>query len=389
MLLDIREKNIKYIAICSTNTNWFTNIQNCFRVLNVGDLLDWEFEHPYLTDYKYINKLLAIFLGSKDDLKNIINSKIVDITSINTVTFSENCWIPRNKLQNTHLKRVNLKSKADAIVIPNIPYEVSACSYRMNTTLKDSLILYSKLEDTFYFLPYYPEQWANDNFKTTFNKYVFNSIGHYLNSLYDFKDLLIKEHILPSDCVDYYYGKIILPYSVKELDNIHTILNNKNIIIEDTLNYYNISQQQPITEEALNSINGMLSSNESHIQKLGLRLLMNHNIFPMLSKAILLVYNNLSKLTNNRVHRSPEFTYFINTFYLEHLVYYRNYSDLLAHIFNITKNVNDKNNTLRLILEFITKQSENFVIDINRIFPFISLNFNINKNEEYNSNSGV
>lgn len=141
------------------------------------------------------------------------------------------------------------------------------------------MILYSKSNNTYYFIDYYPDKLHKPNedqkFQALLSKYAdLQAVG-----LHRWASALIGGKILPKDCKEFYYGKVVLTNTVKDTQFINKLFTLYTLITYDTEldRFISTGLQQP-TMEDLETIGRMLSSTDNSVVGMGLKLLSNYDI---------------------------------------------------------------------------------------------------------------
>lgn len=196
----------------------------------------------------------GVYLGDLESINDKINSRynIKDQEALKKVYFDPTSKYPRNKLSTlTPIKRCLNPEKADtAIISNNIPlrnYELT--SLVSSGDIKDVLILYSVSENCYYFIDYIIDNIENPDKSSRFNTLCNKYRDPNLNGLYSWASVLINGSILPNDCKQVYYGRVILLSNLRE-----------------------------VTEDDIISLGNLISSNDPDNVNLGIKLLSSYNI---------------------------------------------------------------------------------------------------------------
>lgn len=331
MILETTTHKIKYIAIdaycdCYTWDPHYVaknDLKDYVMVTDLG-LYPKNGYYSYTYGYKWDrpkirpNNANGIFLGEISDINNEINKKInpSDPSTFKKVYFDPNCEYPRFKLSSlTNIKRCLDFTKADTVIISQPDFE----QYKVkavvdNKPREDVLILYSRKNDTYYFIDYYPDKLRKSSedqkFQALLSKYAdLQSVG-----LHRWASALIGGNILPTDCKEIYYGKVILTGTTNNIQFINNLFTQYMLITYDTEldRFISATLQQP-TMEDLETIGRMLSSTDNSVVGMGLKLLSNYDISTSICSVGTLIAQNWGNITGSSVSKSTGFEQVLRT----------------------------------------------------------------------------
>lgn len=332
MLLEITTHNIKYIALdcyCDAYT-WSpeyvakNDLKDYVRVTNFGcDADNSYYRHTY--GYKWESSLhnrpnnsKGIYLGEPSDITNEINKKLnpADPSTFKKVYFDPNCKYPRFKLNSlTDIKRCLDFTKADSVIIsqPKLTeYKIKASV--SNNTVENVLILYSVSENTYYFIDYYPDKLLRQNEDQKFQALVSKYADLQATGLRRWTSALLGNKVLPSDCKEFYYGKVVLIDTTDNTQFIDNLFTKYMLLTYDTEldRFISTGLQQPTTED-LETMGRMFSSTDNSVVGMGLKLLSNYDISTSICSIGILVAQNWGNISGSSVSKSTSFEQVLRT----------------------------------------------------------------------------
>lgn len=350
MILQVNKDKIKYILCneylcynythCDIDSN---NLTNLVKLCDFGTRKDYYLQEgsymaPYLIRWIDDNRIptpgtsSGVYLGDLESINDKINSRynIKDQEALKKVYFDPTSKYPRNKLSTlTPIKRCLNPEKADtAIISNNIPlrnYELT--SLVSSGDIKDVLILYSVSENCYYFIDYIIDNIENPDKSSRFNTLCNKYRDPNLNGLYSWASVLINGSILPNDCKQVYYGRVILLSNLRE-----------------------------VTEDDIISLGNLISSNDPDNVNLGIKLLSSYNIneYPC-SISIYLLYNwkTIKRLNG---FNSKAFNYILSILGIEKKdVRGWTIDDIVTRLYLRSTNSKDKELSRSIIKDRITK----------------------------------
>lgn len=328
MLLNKETHNIKYISFLNFTrygTSKFVEISELSELVKLTDFGTRQAEQFFCDTYvAYADRKTpeyahSIYLGDETTIKNEISKKVIDNVDINNISkiyFDPNCKYPRFKLDVlAGIKRSLNPAKADCVVITkdkSFPNYVS----RPASLLKHSkiLILYSKTEDCYYFVDYYPDMTYTKAYQNHFKLLLKPFLEYEDLDLASWAEVLIKCGVLPSDCAHFYYGSVVLTYNDEQtafLNNLYTVYNN--IILDTELDRLVSNNLQPITDDVLQTLSTMLSSNDPSTVDMGLKMLSGYDLRSHKCSVSTLLLYNWQHCKNSDVYISTGFRQVLQT----------------------------------------------------------------------------
>ena len=210
------------------------------------------------------------------------------------------------------MKRTIKLDKADKVVISKYePMYVKPTAYQLNEV--KPYLAYSPSEDVYYYFnmvrnPRRDTGWpkAVSQFNHIYKKY--SSTGHQ-TELYE---ILKQLSIIPDD-------SFVLPDDVwllteQDYKYIDNITNKYMQLIYDTeLDKFICEGLMPVTEDDINTLHNMFSSNDNSVVGLGLKLLSSYDITSDPLSIVLLLHKHYSKIRYNDAYKSVGFKQVINS----------------------------------------------------------------------------
>lgn len=380
MILQVNKDKIKYILCneylcynythCDIDSN---NLTNLVKLCDFGTRKDYYLQEgsymaPYLIRWIDNNRIptpgtsSGVYLGDLESINDKINSRynIKDQEALKKVYFDPTSKYPRNKLSTlTPIKRCLNPEKADtAIISNNIPlrnYELT--SLVSSGDIKDVLILYSVSENCYYFIDYIIDNIENPDKSSRFNTLCNKYRDPNLNGLYSWASVLINGSILPNDCKQVYYGRVILLSNLREVTFVENLLTRySNIIYDSDLEKLVSNKQLKVTEDDIISLGNLISSNDPDNVNLGIKLLSSYNIneYPC-SISIYLLYNwkTIKRLNS---FNSKAFNYILSILGIEKKdVRGWTIDNIVTRLYSRSTNSKDKELSRSIIKDRITK----------------------------------
>lgn len=313
MLLNKETSKIKYIDFHFSESH--TQFNEFIQIVDLGSIGP---RGTVYSDNKYNNSIppgrcYGLFIGEKPNLDEIIKSKINNNINVSDkLYFDTNCTYPRFKLSTKDMKRTIKLDKADKVVISKYnPMYVKPTTYQLNEI--KPYLAYSPSEDVYYYFSAvrYPRRdngWlkAVSQFNQIYKKY--SSTGHQ-TELYE---ILKRLSIIPND-------SFVLPEDVwllteQDYKYIDNITNKYMQIIYDTeLDKFICEGLMPVTEDDINTLHNMFSSNDNSVVGLGIKLLSSYDITSDPLSIVLLLHKHYGNIRYNDAYKSVGFKQVINS----------------------------------------------------------------------------
>lgn len=312
--------------------------------------------------YGHINRDKKFYLGTQEDLENIINGKLNNnISSFKKVFFDKSCNYPRYKLnEKTNIKRCLDYNKASSVIISKLNFEsYHFYSYDgvLNTKDDDKIrVYYSNNKDRYYFIDriahnYYNSKIISSILSIVKKRYSQFTIENLIKSLFDYS-------ILPSDATLIYTGYISLLKNEKEYNTINNIINNYMQVTYDTeLDKFVNLQCDNIDLDVIESIKNMLKSTDISTVDLAIKLLCSYNIDNYKGTVLLMIYEYKNNIYKGNGYKSVAFTQLLESYDLSWSNIY--YSSLLTEIYYKLLKLtltDDDINAIKEIVKNIIKQ---------------------------------
>ena len=150
--------------------NYINDIKNYHSLQNIiyfSPLISAFNNHKYDFLYGPIDCNRKFYLGTQEDLENIINGKLNNnISSFKKVFFDKSCNYPRYKLnEKTNIKRCLDYNKASSVIISKLNFEsyhFKSYDNILNNKDNDKIrVYYSNNEDQYYFIDRLPYNYYN------------------------------------------------------------------------------------------------------------------------------------------------------------------------------------------------------------------------------------
>lgn len=354
----INPTNIKIIDYNKNNT--FNSINSVIQfkpLVSVSLLSDYEYDRVY----NHICTATKFYLGTQEDLENIINNKLNNnISTFKKVFFDKSCNYPRYKLnEKTNIKRCLDYNKANSVIISKLKFE-SIHFYNwtseLNTKDDDKIrVYYSPNEDIYYIIDRMCDSYYN-SLAANISKFVRKfyskfTIDTYIKTLFDYS-------ILPSDATLVYTGYISILKTEKEYNTVNNIIYNYMQVTYDTeLDKFVNLQCDNIDLDIIKSIDSMLRSTDSSTVDLALKLLCSYNIDNYKGTVLLMIYEHKSNIYKGNGYKSVAFSQLLESYDLSWSNIY--YTILLHGIYDKLLKLsltNDDINAIKEIVKNIIKQ---------------------------------
>lgn len=333
MLLNKETSKIKYIDFHFSESH--TQFNEFIQIVDLGSIGP---RSTVYSDNKYDKSIppgrcYGLFIGEKPNLDEIIKSKInnnIDVSD--KLYFDANCTYPRFKLSTKDMKRTIKLDKADKVVISKYnPIYVKPTTYQLNEI--KPYLAYSPSEDVYYYFsavrcPRRDNGWpkAVSQFNQIYKKY--SSTGHQ-TELYE---ILKRLSIIPDD-------SFVLPEDVwllteQDYKYIDNITNNYMQIIYDTeLDKFICDGLMPVTEDDINTLHNMFSSNDDSVIGLGLKLLSSYDITSDPLSIVLLLHKHYGNIRYNDAYKSVGFKQVLNSLQINENYLGNNRDKLINQVF--------------------------------------------------------
>lgn len=379
MILQANKDKIKYILCneylcydyihCDIDSSKLINLVRLHDFgTHINYIDEWFDTSPYLINWRDGKPLTTpetargVYLGDLKSIKDKINSKhnIKDQEALKKVYFDPTSKYPRNNLSTlTHIKRCLNPEKANAVIIGN---NVPLRDYKLSSLvslndIKDVLILYSVSENCYYFIDYIIDNIKNPDKSVKFNALCNKYKDPNLNGLHSWASVLINGSILPNDCKQVYYGRVILLSNLREVTFVENLLTRySNIIYDSDLEKLVSNKQLKVTEDDIISLGNLISSNDPDNVNLGIKLLSSYNIneYPC-SISIYLLYN-WKTIKGLNSFNSKAFNYILSILGIEKKdVQDWTIDDIVTRLYSRSTNSKDKELSRSIIKDRITK----------------------------------
>lgn len=399
--LNSKETNIKYIGI-----NYYGGSYFCHNDNVINDINDWVSLRDFgvFTPYsKWSNtynryklnpsKSTGIFLGNVSDIDNEINSKINpnSPTSFDKIYIDKCCKYPRFKISAlTNIKKCLDPTKADSVIISQHNFTdydgtIANChlrKYHLDTTI----IMYSKKADCYYFLDYYPFCLANSDVRDNLDTWIIknssfkesNKSASY-NNLMRWCSSLINAKVLPNDCVEFYNGNVVLLKNDAEIAFINNLYNRYMKITYDTeLDRFINNGIEKTTDEDLDTIKRMISSDDETVVGMGLKLLSNYDITSSICSIGYILGENYRNVLRSGISNSVGFKQVLATLSLCRDDLARgDINHIINKLYNVSEDKEDKEKVRKYVIDKTKKMTKNFWKDqVERKFGNLALSFN-------------
>lgn len=333
MLLNKETSKIKYIDFHFSESH--TQFNEFIQIVDLGSIgpRSTVYRDNKHNDWIQPGCCYGLLLGEKPNLDEIIKSKINNNVNVSDkLYFDANCTYPRFKLSTKDMKRTIKLDKADKVVISKYnPIYVRPDSYYLNEV--KPYLVYSPSEDIYYYFnnvrkSSFDNGWPKSvsQFNQIYKKY--SSTGHQ-TELYE---ILKRLSIIPND-------SFVLPEDVwlltdQDYKYIDNITNKYMQIIYDTeLDKFICEGLMPVTEDDINTLHNMFSSNDNSVVGLGLKLLSSYDITSDPLSIVLLLHKHYGKIRYNDAYKSVGFKQVINSLQIDENYLGNNRDKLINQVF--------------------------------------------------------
>lgn len=333
MLLNKETSKIKYVDFHFSESH--TQFNEFIQIVDLGSIgprgtIYRDNKHNDWIPPRYCYGLL---LGEKPNLDEIIKSKINNNINVSDkLYFDANCTYPRFKLSTKDMKRTIKLDKADKVVISKYnPIYRQISTYYL--TEVPPYLVYSPSEDSYYYMNVVRNSFYDTYYNKSLSKFnqiykQYSSTGHQ-TELYE---ILKTLSIIPSD-------SFVLPEKVwllteQDYKYIDNITNNYMQIIYDTeLDKFICEDLMPVTEDDINTLHNMLSSNDNSVVGLGLKLLSSYDITSDPLSIVLLLHKHYGNIRYNDAYKSVGFKQVINSLQINEDYLGHNRDKLINQVF--------------------------------------------------------
>lgn len=294
------------VSMLSSGTNW----DKCIDLIKCAPHKGPRWGDPLKSEeYNYI------LLGSNEDVKNLIKSKINTnpISSFKKVYFDKLCKYPRFKVKElTSISRSLKPLNVDSCIIT--PIEFQEYNYWYKGKLKyDILVGFSKSSNSYYFINETDYSYSNSTLEV-FYKQKLSQFPN-LDPQNSLLSALIADKILPIDTIPYYQGKIIVLKN-NGYEYVNNIINNYTKITYDTeLDKFINTNLQKLTSSDIKEIDKMLKSSDDTVVGMGMKLLSNFDIDSSRCTLAILILNNWDNIVDNFTFKSVGFQQVLKSVY--------------------------------------------------------------------------
>ena len=345
--------------------NYINDIKNYHSLQNIiyfSPLISAFNNHKYDFLYGPIDCNRKFYLGTQEDLENIINGKLNNnISSFKKVFFDKSCNYPRYKLnEKTNIKRCLDYNKASSVIISKLNFEsyhFKSYDNILNNKDNDKIrVYYSNNEDQYYFIDRLPYNYYNS--KISFS--ITSIVKKYYSqcTIENFIKSLFNDSVLPSDATLIYTGYISVLKNEKEYNTINNIINNYMQVTYDTeLDKFVNLQCDNIDLDLIKSIHSMLRSTDLSTVDFALKLLCSYNIDNYKGTVLLMIHEHKNNIYKGNGYKSVAFSQLLESYDLSWSDIY--YTSLLSEIYDKLLKLsltNDDINSIKEIVKNIIKQ---------------------------------
>lgn len=362
MLLNKETSKIKYIDFHFSESH--TQFNEFIQIVDLGSIGPGNTKY---TDYSWDHSIIAptntygIWIGNKPNLENIIKSKINNNISVSDkLYFDANCKFPRFKLASKDMKRTIKINNADKIVLSKYTPTYYKTSIGWLKNVKPYLV-YSPSEDTYYYMSnvrdsYYDKSYNKQivKFNTCYKKY--SSTGHQ-TELYD---ILKYTQIIPNDA--FVLQDEIYLLNEKDYKYIDNIINNYMQIIYDTeLDKFICDGLLPIEEDDINTLYSMLSSNDSSVVGMGLKLLSSYDINSDPMAIVILLNKYWNRIYRNDAIKSVGFQQVLTSLQIDIACLGNNQNKLMNKVFDACITEESKIKAREAVRQMVLRETQEFI----------------------------
>lgn len=361
MLLNKETSKIKYIDFHFSESH--TQFNEFIQVVDLGSIGPRGTEY---TDYSWDGTIrpacvYGIWIGKQPNLENIIKSKINNNISVSDkLYFDANCKFPRFKLASKDMKRTIKLNNANKVVISEYSPTYYKTSARYLHTVQPYLV-YSPSEDIYYYISsirdaYYDTCHKSSiaNFCQCYKKY---SSSSHRTELYD---ILKYTQILPNDA--FVLQDEIYLLNEKDYKYIDNIINNYMQIIYDTeLDKFICDGLLPIEEDDINTLYSMLSSNDSSVVGMGLKLLSSYDINSDPMAIVILLNKYWNRIYRNDAIKSVGFQQVLTSLQIDIACLGNNQNKLMNKVFDACITEESKIKAREAVRQMVLRETQEFI----------------------------
>lgn len=361
MLLNKETSKIKYVDFHFSESH--TQFNEFIQIVDLGSIgpRGTIYSGRKHNDLIHPQDLYGLWIGEKPNLDEIIKPKINNNISVSDkLYFDTNCNYPRFKLATKDIKRTIKLDKANKVVISkyNPIYRQIATFY---LTEVPPYLVYSPSEDSYYYMNVVRNSFYDTYYNKSLSKFnqiykQYSSTGHQ-TELYE---ILKTLSIIPSD-------SFVLPENVwllteQDYKYIDNITNNYMQIIYDTeLDKFICEDLMPVTEDDINTLHNMLSSNDNSVVGLGLKLLSSYDITSDPLSIVLLLHKYWSKIRYNDVAKSVGFKQVITSLQIDENYLGRNRNNLINQVFNACHTDKAKSKAREAVRLMVLREAQEYM----------------------------
>ena len=362
MLLNKETSKIKYIDFHFSESH--TQFNEFIQVVDLGSIgprgtmynaYGWECSIIKPAD------TYGIWIGKQPNLENTIKSKINNNISVSDkLYFDANCKFPRFKLASKNMKRTIKINNADKIVLSKYTPTYYKTSSGWLKNVKPYLV-YSPSEDTYYYMSNVRDLSYDrscnkriEKFNTNYKKY--SSTGHQ-TELYD---ILKYTQIIPNDA--FVLQDEVYLLNERDYKYIDNIINNYMQIIYDTeLDKFICDGLLPIGEDDINTLYSMLSSNDSSIVGMGLKLLSSYDINSDPMAIVILLNKYWNRIERNDAVKSVGFQQVLTSLQINKNDLGRHQNKLMNQVFDACITEESKIKAREAVRQMVLRETQEFI----------------------------
>lgn len=362
MLLNKETSKIKYIDFHFSES--YTQFNEFIQVVDLGSIGP---RNTRYTDYSWEDAVIkpadayGILIGKQPDLETIIKSKINNNISVSDkLYFDANCKFPRFKLASKDMKRTIKINNADKIVLSKYAptYYKTKTGWLVNVK---PYLVYSPSEDTYYYMsnirePSYDNSYNKkiEKFNTCYKKY---SCTPHRTELYD---ILKYTQIIPNDSLVLQDEIYLL--NEKDYKYIDNIINNYMQIIYDTeLDKFICDGLLPIREDDINTLYSMLSSDDSSVIGMGLKLLSSYDINSDPMAIVILLNKYWNRIERNDAIKSVGFQQVLTSLQINKNDLGRHQNKLINQVFDACVTEESKIKAREAVRQMVLGETREFI----------------------------
>lgn len=254
MFLDFSQDNIEILTLTSNiNTNKFPEnytLWDFFTLIPAKEINKYTYAFSW---YCEIRKSKGIYLGTNDEIANLLNSKKDDNMNYKNVFIEPLANVPREYLKDNNIIRKRSIDNSEVAIVPNYSFKKLWEPY-----LHKTLILFnSKTNKYLVISDLHNDLWSKE-IKDKFKKHFvsFNNIV----------DDLFKYNLISKDYQMLYSGEVLNITNDKECSFMSNLNKYNNIIFEKDYNDYLNNKKDILTLDMLDSIKKLLTSDHSNFE---------------------------------------------------------------------------------------------------------------------------